>query len=325
MPPPRAIESAPDQHAGPARRFVTCRTPKGVRLAAVTLTSSPVLAAGAVVWRADDHGVDVLLVHRPKYDDWSFPKGKLDPGEHVTVAAVREVGEETGLVVRLGPPLRRQEYQTAPDTTKRVHYWAARVVGDDRAVDDYEPNAEIDGVVWLSLDDAHERLTYPRDADILVEFGVSAYGSEPLIVLRHAKALPRDSWSGFDRERGLSDEGVQQARALVPLLQAYGVRRVISSDAVRCTASVQPYADAAGLFVEVDHRLSEEGLQDVSATRRMDGLLGLEEPVVICSHRPVLPSLFKALGVRDPGLKPGAFVVIHREHGQLRATEHHWP
>ena len=308
----------------PTRRFVTCRTPRGVRLAAVTVTS-PVLAAGAVVWRAADDGIDVLLVHRPKYDDWSFPKGKLDPGEHVTVAAVREACEETGLDVRLGPPLRRQEYQTAPETTKRVHYWAARVVGDDSAVDGYQANTEIDGVVWLRVDEAHERLTYPRDADLLDEFGVSAYRSEPLVVLRHSKALPRGSWSGPDRERGLSAEGEQQARALVPLLRAYGVRRVISSDAVRCTATVKPYAEVAGLQVEVDHRLSEEGLQDVSATRRMDGLLRRDEPLVVCSHRPVLPSLFEAVGVQDPRLDPGAFVVIHREHGQVRATEHHWP
>jgi len=307
-----------------SRRFVTCRQPKGVRLAAVTVTST-VLAAGAVVWRATDDGVDVLLVHRPKYDDWSFPKGKLDPGEHVTVAAVREVAEETGLTVRLGTPLRRQQYSTGPETTKLVHYWSARVVGDDRGADEYTPNAEIDEVRWLSLDRARDRLTYPRDADLLVEFGVSAYRSDPLVVLRHTQALPRESWSGPDRDRGLSDEGEQQARTLVSLLRAYGVRRVVSSDAERCTATVRPYADECGLQVEVDHRLSEEGLQDVSATRRIDGLLRGDEPAVVCSHRPVLPSLFEAVGVRDPGLEPGAFVVVHREHGQVRATEHHWP
>lgn len=287
--------------------------------------TSPVLAAGAVVWRAADSGIDVLLVHRPKYDDWSFPKGKLDPGEHITAAARREVAEETGLAVRLGAPLRRQEYRTAPDTTKHVYYWAGRVVGDERKVDDYQPNAEIDGVEWLPLDQARERLTYPRDADILAEFGVSAYQTEPLLVLRHGKALPRDTWSGPDRERRLAEHGERQAQALVPLLEAYGVHRVLSSDAVRCAATVRPFADAAGLPVEVDHRLSEEGLQDVTATHRMDALLRSDEPMVVCSHRPVLPSLFTALGVRDPGLKPGAFVVVHREQGQVRATEHHSP
>jgi phosphohistidine phosphatase SixA len=100
---------------------------------------------------------------------------------------------------------------------------------------------------------------------------------------------------------------------------------VISSDAMRCTATVQPYADATALPVEVDHRLSEEGLQDVSAMGRMDGLLRRDEPLVVCSHRPVLPSLFESLGLGDPGLVPGAFVVIHREHGQVCATEHHRP
>ena len=87
-----------------------------------------VRAAGAVVTRK---GGDVLLVHRPRYDDWSFPKGKLDPGEHAVTAAVREVAEETGLDVRLGPPLPGQRYRLANGRTKAVSYWTARVVGDD--------------------------------------------------------------------------------------------------------------------------------------------------------------------------------------------------
>src|SRR3954452_1915291 len=106
-----------------------------------------ILSAGAVVSRK---GPDVLLVHRPKYDDWSFPKGKLDPGEHVTTAAVREVAEETGLDVRLGPPLRDQEYAVAPGW-KKVHYWVARTVDADD-VSGYRPNAEVDAVEWVPLD-----------------------------------------------------------------------------------------------------------------------------------------------------------------------------
>src|SRR3954449_3075046 len=97
-----------------------------------------ILSAGAVVSRK---GPDVLLVHRPKYDDWSFPKGKLDPGEHQTSAAVREVAEETGLDIRLGPPLTSQHYEVGNGrrVTKRVYYWAGRVVsGDD--VSTYQPN-----------------------------------------------------------------------------------------------------------------------------------------------------------------------------------------
>src|SRR5690349_1211197 len=93
-------------------------------------------SAGVVVFRP---GKQVLLVHRPKYDDWSFPKGKLDRGEHPAAAAVREVAEETGLAVRLGVPLGSQRYPISRGT-KSVTYWAGRVVGDDD-VSTYAPNA----------------------------------------------------------------------------------------------------------------------------------------------------------------------------------------
>src|SRR3954469_10161873 len=92
---------------------------------ATTSSHGDILAAGAVVLRKGR----VLLVHRPAYDDWSFPKGKLDPGEHAAVAAVREVGEETGVRVRLGVPLARQSYPNG-GRTKVVDYWIGRVVGD---------------------------------------------------------------------------------------------------------------------------------------------------------------------------------------------------
>jgi 8-oxo-(d)GTP phosphatase len=306
------------------RRSVTHRKPAGVTLGPVNATP-PVLAAGAVVWRTADDRVDVLVVHRPKYDDWSLPKGKLDPGEHIAGAAVREVAEETGLDVRLGIPLPQQEYASAPGVTKRVHYWAARVNGGDTSVDDYAANREVDAVEWLPLDRARERLTYRRDVELLEAFAVSTYGAEPLIVLRHAQALPRESWEGPDRERGLAAAGERESGALVRVLRAYGVRRVVSSDAVRCTDTVRPYAEASGLPVEVDHRLSEEGVHAREVAHRMQALLGDGLPVVVCSHRPVLPSVFEALGLQNPRLRPGAFVVVHREAGRVRATEHHAP
>ncbi len=112
-----------------------------------------VRAAGAVVTRK---GGDVLLVHRPKYDDWSFPKGKLDPGEHVVTAAVREVAEETGLDVRLGPALGRQRYRMSNGRWKTVDYWTARVVGSDD-VGHYRPNDEIDAVEWVPWKEAERR------------------------------------------------------------------------------------------------------------------------------------------------------------------------
>jgi 8-oxo-(d)GTP phosphatase len=304
-----------------------------VRLTAVN-GSSPVLAAGTVVWRAardhsagdpSDGQVEVLLVHRPKYDDWSFPKGKRDPGEHLLTTAVRETAEESGVRVRLGPPLPQQEYVTTPDLTKRVLYWTARPLDED-ATRDFEPNREVDEVAWLRLGEAGDRLTYARDREMLEAFALTPYRTEPLLVLRHAQALPRSSWTGPDRERGLSPQGEQEAECLVALLQAYGVRRVLSSDAVRCTSTVEPYAAATGLRVEVDHRLSEEGLQGLgeqtSAERGRD-VLGTDRATVVCSHRPVLPALLAALGLEDPGLEPGAFVVVHRENGRVRGIEQH--
>ncbi len=309
------------------------RTPKGVRLTAVN-ASSPVLAAGTVAWRAarDSPGsepspdaVEVLLVHRPRYDDWSFPKGKRDPGEHLLATAVRETAEESGVQVRLGSPLPQQQYVTSPDVAKQVFYWSARSLDED-AARGFQPNREVDDVTWLRLPEARERLSYVRDREMLEAFAVTPYRAEPLIVLRHAQALPRGSWTGPDRERGLSAEGEKEAGYLVPLLRAYGVRRVLSSDATRCTATVEPYAAASGLQVEVDHRLSEEGLQKLGENRpaeRADGVLRGDEPMVVCTHRPVLPVLFAALGLHDPRLAPGAFVVVHREDGRVRATEQH--
>jgi 8-oxo-(d)GTP phosphatase len=318
-------------------RPVTPRTPAGVTLACVNGTppvrdtsaatdAGPVLAAGAVVWRPSDGGVDVLLVHRPRYDDWSFPKGKLDAGEHLLAAAVREVAEETGVVSRLGPPLPRQQYDLRSGATKRVYYWAARPVDarhDHGRADHHQPTDEVDRVAWVGVDEARRRLTYPRDIEVLDAFGVGAYHSSPLIVLRHSKAVPRASWTGDDRERPLTAAGAEQAAALVPLLRAYGARRVVSSDAVRCVTTVAPYADAAGLRVEVDHRLSEEGADDTALAARTAALAGGADALVVCSHRPVLPSLLGSLGLRDPELAPGEFLVVHRQDGGVTATEHH--
>ena len=147
-----------------------------------------VRAAGAVVTRK---GGEVLLVHRPKYDDWSFPKGKLDRGEHVVTAAVREVAEETGLDVRLGPALSRQRYRMSNGRWKAVDYWTARVAGSDD-VSRYRPNDEIDAVEWVDWKDAQQRLTYPYDRDTLAEARPLRRRTRALVVLRHAEARSRN-------------------------------------------------------------------------------------------------------------------------------------
>ncbi len=128
-----------------------------------------VVAAGAVVARKGREGREVLLVHRPKYDDWSFPKGKQDPGEHVTNTAVREVLEETGVEIRLGRPLRPQLYTVSGGRGKLVHYWVGHVVGDDD-VSSYQINEEVDDLGWFVPGKAAERLTYLDDIDLLDQF-----------------------------------------------------------------------------------------------------------------------------------------------------------
>ena len=181
-----------------------------------------VVAAGAVVTRKGPEGREVLLVHRPKYDDWSFPKGKQDPGEHITATAVREVLEETGVEIRLGRPLRPQLYAVSGGRHKTVRYWVGHVLGDDD-VSSYQVNAEVDDLGWFSPRAAAEkRLTYLDDIDLLDQLRQHRKATSTLAVVRHAKAQKRGAWDGPDPQRPLAEVGEVQARELVPLLHAYG-------------------------------------------------------------------------------------------------------
>jgi 8-oxo-dGTP pyrophosphatase MutT (NUDIX family) len=153
-------------------------------------TGRPVVAAGAVVLRKAPGGPEVLLVHRPKYDDWSFPKGKVDRGEHVLSAAVREVAEETGLGIRLGRPLDSQQYAISGGRTKVVHYWIARVLDSDD-VSAYVPNREIDQVRWVPVDEARRLLSYTYDRATLKQAVKRRKRTTTFVVLRHAHASAR--------------------------------------------------------------------------------------------------------------------------------------
>lgn len=277
-----------------------------------------VLAAGAVVSRS---GREVLLVHRPRYDDWSFPKGKLDRGEHPTSAAVREVEEETGLRVRLGPALAPQRYPHG-SRMKSVYYWAARVAGDDD-VSGYLVNEEIDEVGWFRRDDAALLLTYDHDRFTLEESFPLRRASRPIVVLRHAEARARKSWRRDDPLRPLLAEGTRQAARIAPVLAAYDVARVVTSTSVRCAATVAPYADLTGWPVEELRFLSEEQATARSVAGLLDELVHGRESTVICTHRPVLPTVFDMLGVDDPGLEPGGMVVVHLRKGTVLGTETH--
>jgi 8-oxo-dGTP pyrophosphatase MutT (NUDIX family)/phosphohistidine phosphatase SixA len=288
-----------------------------------SVASGPdVVAAGAVVTRKGAEEHEVLLVHRPKYDDWSFPKGKQDPGEHVTATAVREVLEETGVEIRLGIPLRPQLYVVSGGRGKTAHYWVGHVVGDDD-VSSYQINNEVDDLGWFTPDAAAERLTYLDDIDLLDQFKKCRKVTSPLVVVRHAKAQGRGSWHGPDPKRPLNQTGKEQAAALVPLLHAFGVSRVLTSSSARCVQTVQPYAiEQVLLLTEVDE-LSEEGFDETAAAAFLGHLLTKPEPSAICTHRPILPRLFDLLGVTEEPLAPGEVVVCHHRKGRVVATERH--
>jgi 8-oxo-dGTP pyrophosphatase MutT (NUDIX family) len=276
-----------------------------------------VRAAGAVVTRK---GGEVLLVHRPKYDDWSFPKGKLDPGEHTVTAAVREVAEETGLDVRLGPALGPQRYRMSNGRWKSVDYWTARVVGSDD-VSGYRPNAEIDDVEWVPWKDAVHRLTYPYDRETLAEARPLRRRTRALVVLRHGKARSRGAWKKDDRLRPLVQLGEAQAQRLVPLLAAFDVTVAHSSSSTRCVQTVAPYAEVTGWPVKLYDELSEEGATAEGVVDLVDALLDGGESAVLCTHRPVLPTVLDALRVPEAKLEPGAMLVVHHRKGRVVASE----
>ena len=293
-------------------------------------------AAGALVWRVRQGRLQVVLVHRPRYKDWSWPKGKLEPGEHVTTAAVREVEEEVGLEVVLGRPLPGLEYALADGRQKRVRYWAAQVAGrPDRAAVQARPPAEhaskdeIDAVRWMDVDVARRRLTRADDReplDALVEiFDKGRLDTRAVVVVRHGRARSRASWGKEEGTRPLTDVGRLQAKALVPVLSAFGVAEIATSPWLRCCATVDPYATAAGIdpvrhepLTEAQHEESPEKTADVVA-----GVLRSGADIALCTHRPVLPTVLEVVGAHAPGrvraqlptenpyLRPGQVLVCH--------------
>jgi 8-oxo-dGTP diphosphatase len=296
-------------------------------------------AAGVVLVRPGEHGPEVAVVHRPHRSDWSLPKGKLEAGERHDVAAVRETLEETGVRCALGPSLghRRYEVDGAP---KRVRYWRATVL--DAVPRDAD--AEVDEVRWLRCKAAKELLTYADDR-ALVDVALALPDTRATIVLRHAEAMKRATWqesgdplADTDSVRPLNDAGVRHAYVLAEILAAYGPTFAVSSDARRCRATIEPFASRAHLSVHLEHALSEEGCEDdpAATTAAVTALLGVREPAVWCTHRPVLPTVLAAvaeeLGVDlarppfaaglDPRLHPGAAIVLHRdESGALIAVD----
>lgn len=280
-------------------------------------------AAGAVVLRGSGDDSEVLLIHRPRYGDWSLPKGKGEADELAPETAAREVLEETGVVVRLGLRLPPTRYQV-PEGLKRVEFWRAEALEELPR----NPDAEVDVVGWYPIDKAMRRLTYADERRVL-SAALHTQHTTPLLLVRHAKAMLRRDWTGPDHERRLTGRGRRQAKELAQLLSAYGIERLVSSSSTRCVDTLRPYADQRGLTIETHDVLTQEKgtayPDEVTAfTRELFGTFTV--PTALCGHRPVLPAMFSGMGLSPRPMVVAEVVVVHRDDTGARvAVEAHKP
>ena len=259
------------------------------------------LAAGAVVWQRSPSGeVEVALIHRPRYDDWSLPKGKSKAGEALPVTAVREVAEETGHDITLGPRLGTTRYRVLAGE-KVVHYWAASATSGS-----FRPSNEVDELRWLPIPKALELLTHSHDQTLLDGVdGLTAVTATVLLV-RHGDAGEREEWQGDDDLRPLTAEGHRQAEALRTLLPLFGAQRVYSAPPVRCRQSVEGLAADLAAPIVSEPLFSEDVYRtDPGAGRRRLFKIAADPggPAVVCSQGGVIPDLVGKLA-ESAGIGP---------------------
>lgn len=266
---PAEADKQPAKQAKQQRKQQAKRRKKSLRIKASR--RPPVLAAGALVWRLKNDKLQVLVVHRPRYDDWSFPKGKAEPGESMVLTAIREVAEETGRQIVLGRYLGKARRRLVSGRKKRTLYWAAQVLPEAgpgeglRAAVKPASKREIDKVRWWKAEKAARKLTHADDKRLLARL-VDWYESgqlqvHSLVLVRHAKAVSRATWGyGINSEitRPLvMGRGQAQARDVAALLSAYGVGELVSSPWRRCVDTLAPYAHGCGLDLRSDEAFTE--------------------------------------------------------------------
>jgi 8-oxo-dGTP pyrophosphatase MutT (NUDIX family)/phosphohistidine phosphatase SixA len=318
---------------------VTVREPQG--------GADPVLAAGAVCWKVTPKGnLRILVVHRTQHKDTSLPKGKLDPGETLPETAVREIAEETGLIVGLGAPLGVVEYEMPNGRVKKVYYWAAEVEPLAIANSTFVSNDEIEQLTWMSLKKARAKLSFPADLDIVERFAeLYAQGRArtfAIIALRHGKATPPADWPGPDATRPLLPRGEVQSLSVAPGVAAFRPAKLISSTAVRCTTTIAPTARITGLPVAQTDEISQDSYHPrADQVRKLVAKrLAKRATTVFCSHGPVLPQIIEAVAratgtadsarlQRAAALSTGEYAVLHipvdAPESGLVAVEIHGP
>lgn len=257
-----------------------------------------VRAAGAIVWREDG---EIAMVHRPRYDDWSFPKGKLERGETMPFAAVREASEETGLAVHIGPVLTDVRYPV-PEGHKLVRYWSARAVKDNG----FTPNAEVDELRWVSPGQAAEMLSYVHDLEVLRRFGAHGRPTSTILLVRHAKAGSRSQWDGVDDERPLSSSGREQVEHLTAFLPLFGPERLVSAPPLRCRDTIAPLAAQLDMPVGDEPLLGEAEYWDRprAGLARLRQLAAVAGVTAVASQGGVIPDVVRALVQGSPQRLP---------------------
>lgn len=300
-------------------------------------------AAGTVVFRGKGKATEVLVVHRSHRNDWSLPKGKREKGEYMAATAARETLEETGIEVVLGVPLKPIKYESL-GVPKIVRYWIAKPIDEDIANGlrdapiGWGPNDEVDELRWVRASKVAGLLTYEQDVEVVNEALGLSRNTVPFILLRHADAEKRIDFAErhngnppADQLRPLSEEGVAYSQAIADALNAYGIEYAYSSVSKRCIDTLAP-TFATKTSLNLEEVFSEEGAEEnpAEAKKRIKELVGISQPAVLCSHRPVMPLLIRTIskisGSREPmsKLKPGQFVVYHRpikESGNLREKQ----
>lgn len=277
-----------------------------------------IVSAGGVVLREHTNGLQVLLIHRERYDDWSLPKGKGEADELLPETAIREIQEETGVTARLGLRLPSLRYKVGKHP-KAVHYWRSSVLSQRPR----RPDHEVSAVKWFPIDAALEKATHP-DERAVIEAAVQAPPTNALLIVRHAKAMQRKHWSGDDRKRRLSGRGRDQANRLVDVLAAFGIERLVSSASARCKETLKPYAKTQKISIETYDQLTEESAaKNPKAVRKLmaELLKNLDRPTAVCGHRPVLPEMYAGLAVKDKPMVVSEVRALHFGPDGLVAME----
>jgi 8-oxo-dGTP pyrophosphatase MutT (NUDIX family)/phosphohistidine phosphatase SixA len=261
----------------------------------------PLRAAGGVAVRFDADGVArIALVHRPRFDDWSLPKGKVKRGEHTVCAAVREVREETGVDAVVGARLPTVQYDVWAGTglvEKVVDYFAMRVTTEH----EFRPDDEVDELAWLPLAEAAARATYPHDKKVLRAYGELPSLTRPVLLLRHVSAGDPDQWSGPDTERPLDEDGRAMADRLATVLTCFDPTILVSAEPLRCRQTLAPLAATLDIAVRIDPRFNEDSAP-VAAVAGLRELVAENAMAVVCSQGKLIPRVVAELDARDAAL-----------------------